>query len=102
MDSTSGSPSTPQPTKAKVLIVGAGLGGLILAALLERAGIQYEVFERAKKIIPLGSAISMGPNVMYLFEQLGIADEIKGNSKVILDGYQFNQNLEEIGYNLYN
>ncbi|KAF9189334.1 hypothetical protein BGZ50_000858 [Haplosporangium sp. Z 11] len=101
MGPTSGSPSIPQPTKAKVLIVGAGLGGLILAALLERAGIQYEIFERAKKIIPLGSAISMGPNVMYLFEQLGIANEIKGNSKVILEGYQFNQSLEEIGYNVY-
>jgi len=37
-----------------VLIVGAGLGGLSLGLLLERAGIPYMIFERAKSIKPLG------------------------------------------------
>ncbi|KAF8949793.1 hypothetical protein BGZ52_004740, partial [Haplosporangium bisporale] len=35
--------------KPKVLIVGAGLGGITLGILLERAGIQYMIFERAKE-----------------------------------------------------
>jgi len=40
--STPSSPSEdiPKPTNAKVLIVGAGIGGLVLAALLEKAGIE--------------------------------------------------------------
>jgi len=38
----------------KVLIVGAGLGGLVLALILEKAKIDYEIFERATEIRPLG------------------------------------------------
>ncbi|KAF9908478.1 hypothetical protein BX616_000136, partial [Lobosporangium transversale] len=60
----------PTPTKARVIIVGAGIGGIVFAALMEKAGIEYQVLERAAKVIPLGSALSFGPNVMYLFEQL--------------------------------
>ncbi|KAG0355612.1 hypothetical protein BGZ54_001086 [Gamsiella multidivaricata] len=71
----------PVPTNATILIVGAGIGGLTLAALLERAGIDYIVFERAKEVVPLGSALSIGSNVMPVFEQLGILDEILMNAK---------------------
>ena len=40
--------------KPQVLIVGAGLGGLLLGALLERADIPYVILERASSIKPLG------------------------------------------------
>ncbi|KAF9294737.1 hypothetical protein BGZ74_011138, partial [Mortierella antarctica] len=36
-----------------VLIAGAGLGGLMAALLLERANINYFVFDRAAKVKPL-------------------------------------------------
>ncbi|KAF8991260.1 hypothetical protein BGZ52_013275, partial [Haplosporangium bisporale] len=36
-----------------VLIAGAGIGGLTAALLLERAGINYFVFERAAIVKPL-------------------------------------------------
>ncbi|KAF8920059.1 hypothetical protein BGZ52_012178, partial [Haplosporangium bisporale] len=39
--------------KPKVLIVGAGLGGITLGILLERAGIPYEIYERAAQVKPL-------------------------------------------------
>lgn len=38
----------------KVLISGAGLGGLFLAILLERAAIPYHIYERAAVAKPLG------------------------------------------------
>ncbi|KAF9390477.1 hypothetical protein CPC16_005062 [Podila verticillata] len=91
----------PKPTNAKVLIVGAGIGGLVLAALLEKAGIDYEVFERAKKVVPLGSAISLGANVMYFFEQLGIADKVIANAQYVDDGYQYNERLEVTCHQIY-
>ncbi|KAF9400420.1 hypothetical protein BGX21_004360 [Mortierella sp. AD011] len=69
----------PTPTKARVIIIGAGIGGMVFAALMERAGIDYQVFERAAKVKPLGSALSIGSNVMPLFEQLGILDEVLEN-----------------------
>lgn len=50
---------TPNPNSAAaqpphVLISGAGLAGLFLGILLERAGIPYEIYERAAEIKPLG------------------------------------------------
>ncbi|KAH7038747.1 hypothetical protein BKA57DRAFT_509500 [Linnemannia elongata] len=40
--------------RPKVLIVGAGLEGLLLGALLEKAGVPYQIFERATTVKPLG------------------------------------------------
>ncbi|KAF9387190.1 hypothetical protein CPB97_002862 [Podila verticillata] len=39
--------------KPKVLIVGAGIGGLFLGNLLQLAGVRYEIFERAPEVKPL-------------------------------------------------
>lgn len=44
----------PFDDKPKVLIVGAGLGGLMLGALLEKSNVPYLIFERAATIKPLG------------------------------------------------
>ncbi|KAI1312279.1 hypothetical protein EDD11_002998 [Mortierella claussenii] len=64
------------PASPKVLIVGAGIGGLTLALLLERIGVEYDIFERASSVKPLGAAMSIGPNILPLFEQLGMLEEI--------------------------
>lgn len=40
----------------QVMIVGAGLGGVMLAILLERLNIPYMVFERSAEVRPLGKA----------------------------------------------
>jgi cation diffusion facilitator CzcD-associated flavoprotein CzcO len=40
-----------------VVIVGAGLGGLMIAILLERLSIPYHVFERATTVKPLGMCV---------------------------------------------
>lgn len=40
--------------KPTVLIVGAGLGGLMLGALLEQSGVPYTIFERSSSLKPLG------------------------------------------------
>lgn len=45
---------TTTTEKPNVLIVGAGLGGLMLGALLEKANIPYTIFERATVVKPLG------------------------------------------------
>lgn len=40
--------------KPKVLIVGAGIGGLMLGNLLLKRGIPFEIYDRTKEIKPLG------------------------------------------------
>ncbi|KAG0068525.1 hypothetical protein BGZ89_004575 [Linnemannia elongata] len=48
--------TTPAATSDKptVLIVGAGLGGLMLGALLEKSNVPYAIFERSTTLKPLG------------------------------------------------
>ncbi|KAF9138597.1 hypothetical protein BG015_002325 [Linnemannia schmuckeri] len=62
--------------KPTVLIVGAGLCGLMLGTLLERIDVPYVIFERTSTIKSLGSAISVGCPVLALFQQLGIYEEL--------------------------
>ncbi|KAG0255775.1 hypothetical protein DFQ27_006077 [Actinomortierella ambigua] len=69
-----------------VLIVGAGIGGLLAAALLERANISYTVLERAKEVKALGSAIALSANILPVFEQLGIYEEFRSLSTSVLHG----------------
>lgn len=40
----------------KILIAGAGLGGVTLAVLLECAKIDFEIFESSSSVSPLGTA----------------------------------------------
>ncbi|KAF9914805.1 hypothetical protein BX616_007523 [Lobosporangium transversale] len=65
-----------EPTPPRVLIVGAGLGGLMLGLLLEKIGIPYDIFERAPILKPYGAAMGLVPNIMPVFEQLGLLEEI--------------------------
>ncbi|KAF9282192.1 hypothetical protein BGZ68_006167 [Mortierella alpina] len=75
--------SATNPTKTKVLIVGAGPGGLTLGILLERAGIDYLLLERTPSIRPLGSAIALSSVVQPVFAQLGLLEEIHEHSRPI-------------------
>ncbi|KAF9537785.1 hypothetical protein EC957_007672 [Mortierella hygrophila] len=81
------STTTDKPT---ILIVGAGLGGLMLGALLEKSNVPYLIFERASAVKPLGSAMSIGPTLLPIFEQLGIYDEFLTIGKYLthLVGYK--------------
>ncbi|KAG0353263.1 hypothetical protein BC939DRAFT_1068 [Gamsiella multidivaricata] len=85
------------PPSPKVLIIGAGIGGITLALLLERIGIDYEVFERAKCVKPLGAAMSIGPNILPVFEQLGLIDEIMKVSLPATTMEVYKENMELIG-----
>ncbi|KAG0273268.1 hypothetical protein BGZ95_010917 [Linnemannia exigua] len=67
--------------RPKVLIVGAGLGGLTLGAILQKTDIPYEIFERAPEMKPLGSAITFTPVIAPFWKQLGMYEEILAHSK---------------------
>ncbi|KAG9321947.1 hypothetical protein KVV02_006919 [Mortierella alpina] len=86
----------PTAVKPKVIIVGAGIGGLVLAILLEQAGVPYEILERATVVRPLGSALALGVNVMPFFKQAGLYDEIMGIGKVFNELVVFNENREPV------
>lgn len=64
-----------KPTK--IAIIGAGLGGAAAGALLQRAGFQVDVFEQAPVFTRLGAGIHMGPNILKIFERMGIARKLE-------------------------
>ncbi|KAI1317164.1 hypothetical protein EDD11_008955 [Mortierella claussenii] len=68
--------SSQNHVRPKVLIVGAGLAGLLLGALLERIHIPFHIYERASHLRAQGSVITLGANVLTVFEQLGLLDDL--------------------------
>ncbi|KAF8983256.1 hypothetical protein BGZ52_001130 [Haplosporangium bisporale] len=78
-------PLTPEEleilTKPKVLISGAGLGGLTLAILLHKAKIPFLVFEKAYEIKPLGSALVIGTGAAPLLRQMGVYEDFLAIAK---------------------
>ncbi|KAG0215954.1 hypothetical protein BGX28_007180 [Mortierella sp. GBA30] len=66
-------PSRPRP---RVVIVGGGLGGLMMGILLEKMDVPYQILERAVNYKPLGSLMGFNANILGVFEQLGLLDEV--------------------------
>lgn len=61
----------------RVVIVGAGIGGLTAALSLEAAGHRdVEIFERAPELRPLGVGINLLPHAMREVEELRLTDAI--------------------------
>jgi len=52
---------TNSTLSSKVLIVGAGIGGLFLAILLDKAGIPYEIYERSPESHAVGKNKALSP-----------------------------------------
>lgn len=48
----------------QVLIVGAGLAGLLLAIALQKANIPFEIYERSKFVRPLGNVCAL-PSLLF-------------------------------------
>lgn len=61
----------------KVGIVGSGIGGLTLAALLADAGLDVEVLEKAAGPSVLGSGITLQGNALRVLRGLGIWPQLQ-------------------------
>ncbi|KAF9922140.1 hypothetical protein FBU30_007790, partial [Linnemannia zychae] len=81
----------------KVLIVGAGIGGLMLGHCLERAGIDYVILERMQRLQVPKTTIQLTANTLHAFEQLGLLEEIMTIAKPISSVNLRKQNMTTIG-----
>lgn len=59
------------------MIVGGGIGGLVTALKLHRAGISVKVFESVETIKPLGVGINLLPHSVRVLTELGLAEELE-------------------------
>jgi 2-polyprenyl-6-methoxyphenol hydroxylase-like FAD-dependent oxidoreductase len=55
-----------------VIIIGAGVGGLTLGLMLQRAGIPCRIFEAAPEIRPVGVGINILPHATRELGELGL------------------------------
>ena len=61
----------------QVAVVGAGIGGLALAAALIADGADVTIYEQAAGFARVGAGIQMTPNAMKVLRGLGLEDELR-------------------------
>jgi salicylate hydroxylase len=61
----------------RVIVVGAGIGGLTAALTLRRAGIDAQVFEQATELREVGAGIQVSPNGTRILHRLGVAEALR-------------------------
>src|SRR6185437_38639 len=61
----------------KILIAGAGLGGLTAACCLMKAGHTVEIYEQAPKLGEIGAGIQISANAMHVLRDLGLEQAIR-------------------------
>jgi salicylate hydroxylase len=64
----------------RVLIAGAGIGGLTAALAALRRGIDVEVYEQAAELKEVGAGVQLSANGTRVFYALGIGEELKALS----------------------
>ncbi|MBE0672571.1 MAG: FAD-dependent monooxygenase [Anaerolineales bacterium] len=62
--------------KAKVIIIGAGVGGLCTAIALQQYGFEVKVYEKVKKLGEVGAGLTLWSNALHVLRALGVADEV--------------------------
>jgi FAD-dependent urate hydroxylase len=60
----------------KVVIVGAGIGGLTAGIAMRQAGFEVEIYDRVKELRPAGAGISLWSNGVKVLNQLGLGEKM--------------------------
>jgi FAD-dependent urate hydroxylase len=60
----------------KVVIIGAGMGGLTTAIAMRQAGYEVEIYDRVSQLRPAGAGISLWSNGVKVLNRLGLSKEI--------------------------
>ena len=60
----------------RILMAGAGLGGLSAASCLMKAGHHVEIYEQAPQLGEVGAGIQVSANAMHVMQHLGLQDAL--------------------------
>ena len=66
----------PSSSAPSVAIVGAGIGGLVLALALRKRGIRADIFEQSSELTEIGAAVALSANSTRELDRLGLVDDL--------------------------
>src|ERR1700677_4592572 len=66
--------------KLSFAIVGAGIGGMAVAATLRQIGVDVRVYEQAPRFLRIGAGIQMMPNSMKVLRRIGVEEKVLATS----------------------
>ena len=61
----------------RVLILGAGVGGLTAALALRQVGVAAHVYEQASVLREVGAGVALGPNAVRVLHRLGLTEALR-------------------------
>lgn len=64
----------------KIVIAGAGIGGLCAAIALAKRGFVVAVYEQSLQLGEVGAGLQLSPNAMHVLNALGLAAQVKAKA----------------------
>jgi 5-methylphenazine-1-carboxylate 1-monooxygenase len=75
----------------KIIINGAGIGGLVLALMLHKRGLNPVLFESSSAIKPLGVGINVQPSAIVELAELGLLEKLRATGIETAEVVYFNK-----------
>ncbi|GAA4585948.1 FAD-dependent monooxygenase [Planotetraspora phitsanulokensis] len=70
----------------RIVVVGAGLGGVSAAVGLHRRGHEVTLYERGAELREAGTAVVVMPNGVRALDELGLSDYVRGQAMPAVNG----------------
>lgn len=61
----------------RVVVVGAGIGGLTAALALRQSGVDVHVYEQARVLREVGAGLALGANAVRILHRLGLGEALQ-------------------------
>ena len=61
----------------RIIVIGAGIGGLVAALTLGRCGFEVQVFEQASELREVGAGVQISPNATRILHRLGLGEPLR-------------------------
>ena len=61
----------------RIIVIGAGIGGLTAALALRRAGFDAHVYEQSSVLREVGAGVAISPNAIKVLHGLGLAEALR-------------------------
>jgi 6-hydroxynicotinate 3-monooxygenase len=73
--------------RPSVAIIGAGIAGLTLGAVLHKFGIAFTIYEQAHRFARVGAGVQLTPNAVKLLRGLGLEQKLRNIGFAPQNGY---------------